>query len=532
MAPIVLSLQIDQPVPVYGSADLAFTPSIMMPHHSLHAPLSPSHSLSFDHSSFQPSLALHTTVLYDVSSSSFSTFYPSLSISFSAASVSPSSLAEASPVSVSSLATSSRAPAASGSTSPLPQAPTASRVSSRPLRAQPSTVAPLAPARTTRRRSAATKRLHQAARAVLPGSPLSAARAEALAAEDVLLLMGPLPEQVSERWARLLPADRWRLQVALSCSVAVSTLKKYASGVRVFLRWCDANDVPLIERLPTSEPALLRFFMTELDEFRASTQSKRRSALELWHKIHGFPFNIDDDTCQCLGRAAKILQPEPLPSRDPVRLDDLRIIRAALNVNSDRAHAAVWACVSFAFFGLARLGELTVESHKPEVLSALRSLRSHWTLRSESGSVAPTVVLHLPQDKVQGTDGSDLIAARQAPSPDLCPVAAVQFHLRANEAVPASAGAFAYIDKNGRVREMTSDFCTTTVNRALQAAGRPTITGHCFRIGGTTFYLAAGVPDIDIRRHGRWASDAYLIYLRRLYVSAGRIFADVDPTHG
>ncbi|CAD7065597.1 unnamed protein product [Tilletia caries] len=206
-----------------------------------------------------------------------------------------------------------------------------------------------------------------------------------------------------------------------------------------------------------------------------STYTYRRAGLSLWHHIHGFDLKIDEQMSRRLGRAARLCQPEAMPSRPLVRIADLGIIRNGLPIERDRAMAAVWACVSFAFFGLARPGELTVETLSEPRDRLARYLRLHWTVRPAEGSAAPTVTLRLLTDKTQGPNGSDLIASQQL---------------------------------------------------------TPPILGHCLRIGGTTFYLNAGIPELDIRRHGRWKSDAMLVYLRRLYVSAGRVFAHVDTTNG
>jgi hypothetical protein len=47
------------------------------------------------------------------------------------------------------------------------------------------------------------------------------------------------------------------------------------------------------------------------------------------------------------------------------------------------------------------------------------------------------------------------------------------------------------------------------------------VTGHSFRSGGCTDYLAAGAPDNFVRLQGRWRSDCYQIY-RRHSLSYGR----------
>ncbi|CAD6932281.1 unnamed protein product, partial [Tilletia controversa] len=62
-------------------------------------------------------------------------------------------------------------------------------------------------------------------------------------------------------------------------------------AVRAFLGWCDRNNIPPAQRLPIPET------------------------------------------------------PEAVPSRPPVRLDDLYVIRNALPIERDRASAAIWACL-------------------------------------------------------------------------------------------------------------------------------------------------------------------------------------------
>ncbi|KAI0037278.1 hypothetical protein FA95DRAFT_1460103, partial [Auriscalpium vulgare] len=53
------------------------------------------------------------------------------------------------------------------------------------------------------------------------------------------------------------------------------------------------------------------------------------------------------------------------------------------------------------------------------------------------------------------------------------------------------------------------------IKRAADAAQRPQLHGHSFRIGGTLEYLLRNVPFETVRVHGRWSSDAFHLYLRK-----------------
>jgi hypothetical protein len=49
-------------------------------------------------------------------------------------------------------------------------------------------------------------------------------------------------------------------------------------------------------------------------------------------------------------------------------------------------------------------------------------------------------------------------------------------------------------------------------NKIWALRGTPTITGHSFRIGGTTELLVAGVPPHVVKMMGHWSSEAFLTY--------------------
>lgn len=53
-------------------------------------------------------------------------------------------------------------------------------------------------------------------------------------------------------------------------------------------------------------------------------------------------------------------------------------------------------------------------------------------------------------------------------------------------------------------------------NEVWQKDGIQRITGHCFRIGGTTAYLMADVDSATVKKMGRWSSDTFLRYWRKV----------------
>jgi hypothetical protein len=51
-------------------------------------------------------------------------------------------------------------------------------------------------------------------------------------------------------------------------------------------------------------------------------------------------------------------------------------------------------------------------------------------------------------------------------------------------------------------------------NTIWKSHGWPPLSGHSFRIGGTTTYLCAGVDPKVVKKMGCWTSDAFLLYWR------------------
>ncbi|KAJ3710039.1 hypothetical protein C8R42DRAFT_649027 [Lentinula raphanica] len=122
-------------------------------------------------------------------------------------------------------------------------------------------------------------------------------------------------------------------------------------------------------------------------------------------------------------------------------------------------------------------------------------------------------VLHLPKTKTQQVRGEKVVVTPNRMEVD--PVRALRKHLEANKLGPGDP-LFAFRNKDGGLDVLLRSAFLRTCNETWSTHGIPRITGHCFRIGGTTHYLLAGISPDVVKTLGRWRSDAFLRYWRNL----------------
>ena len=74
---------------------------------------------------------------------------------------------------------------------------------------------------------------------------------------------------------------------------------------------------------------------------------------------------------------------------------------------------------------------------------------------------------------------------------------------------------FAYRDDAGALVPLTKRAFLSRLNEIWAKAGMKAVSGHCFRIGGTTALLKLGVDTEVVKLGGgRWKSDSFLRYWR------------------
>ncbi|KIJ99194.1 hypothetical protein K443DRAFT_624764 [Laccaria amethystina LaAM-08-1] len=293
--------------------------------------------------------------------------------------------------------------------------------------------------------------------------------------------------------SNLAPDDIRQIAIVMGKSWEESTLAAYGSGLLNFHVYCDQKSIPEDQRAPAS-PVLIHAFISALaGAYSGSTIDNYVYGIRAWHLIHGVKWQMEVAELEALLRAAE--KTTPATSRRKKRMDKPR-------------DAAVYSCLTTAFYATARLGEFTVPNLKafdPNTHVKPSDVR----IEVDRNGLRSTV-FHIPKTKTS-PHGEDVSWSKQADGTD--PEAALAHHMAINKP-PADGHLFSYL-KDSRFRPLTKTEFTRTVAEAARKAGLDPRQGHGIRIGSTLEYLLRGTPFEVMKVKGRWASDAFLIYLTK-----------------
>lgn len=289
------------------------------------------------------------------------------------------------------------------------------------------------------------------------------------------------------------------------------TTARLKTARRQFLSFCDSVHVPQRQIFPSSEVVLCAFAVHLSGKMAGSTIRGKLSALRSWHLAEGTEWH----GASRLGNVLKgVDRATPsssrMPARKPITRDMLKLLVSDLHSSSGR-DTAILAIALVSFFAQLRLGEILPTSERefhrfpdrfPRVSHVSASTTSHGSCR-----------VSLPKTKTS-VSGEDVIVSRQKNS-STDPVHALRRHIRKNT---SRVGEFlaTYRDSDGRSCVLTKRIFLSRCNEIWKKHGLGRYTGHCFRIGGTSYFLLAGVnPDV-VKSFGRWKSDSFLRYWRSL----------------
>ena len=305
----------------------------------------------------------------------------------------------------------------------------------------------------------------------------------------------------------LSPHSRHRVTRAIKNGWAKSTVKRYSSSIKQYIRFCDMEGIPEHLRFPADEFVLCAFAAASAGVYARSTPRNQLSALKAWHVAHNLNWNGSSRLRYVLNGVHNLTpRGSKHPPRPPVSAKMIIELIQHLDLDSP-LDIAIAACAAMAFWGQCRLGEL-LPSSLIVLLSMLFPLRS--SLRRSTRNPKAHIV-RLPHTKTH-LDGQDIVLVEQCDP--INPITLLAKHLQINN-IPQDTFLFSYTTPEG-LRPLTKPLFLQRCNDIWHPLGYPRTTGHCFRIGGTTELLIAGTPPDVVKATGRWSSDSFMRYWRSL----------------
>ncbi|PPQ85790.1 hypothetical protein CVT24_002428 [Panaeolus cyanescens] len=305
--------------------------------------------------------------------------------------------------------------------------------------------------------------------------------------------------------------DYNNILLALNSCYATSTQDTHARALKHYRVFCDEREVPKNLRFPAHEVVLLAYAASHFGSRSGGTARHRVNALKAFHDIHNLPWHGSN-------RLAKILKSvtnntpasSTRPPRAPVTTSMLKRLLSKLDLNIP-LDAAVAACACTAFWGQCRLGELLPASSTTP--SSAIPNREHLTRSASKHGHNKFYELLLPSTKTNRRGETITILNQDHPSN---PLPLLQNHLAVNN-LPRSTALFSYVSSSRHIPiPLSKRRFLARCNKIWSSLGYSRITGHSFRIGGTSKLLASGIPPDVVKTMGRWSSDAFLRYWRHL----------------
>ncbi|EFP76705.2 uncharacterized protein PGTG_02166 [Puccinia graminis f. sp. tritici CRL 75-36-700-3] len=288
-----------------------------------------------------------------------------------------------------------------------------------------------------------------------------------------------------------------------------NTLLSYNSAVRKFGKFKEATGQREYS-LPVSAPELYEFCYwagrnattTSPQDVASKTLTKYLFGIQAWHLYHStvYPPEAKAKITVLLRSSAHTDAQSPKrPRKAPVMLKHLVSLTETLLPGGPYQKAVLDLAIT-AFWGMARLSELTSEREEG-------TLRWSATLFTSDVKFYQTPLGIAAALEIRGAKtcapGDSQTIHLQGLNHMLCPVAAVK--RRIAKAGPNNVPLFGFNTPTGRVN-LVKTKVVRTLGQVWSEHGYQGITGHSFRVGGTSLRFAIGVPVEEICALGRWTS--------------------------
>jgi len=318
----------------------------------------------------------------------------------------------------------------------------------------------------------------------------------------------PLPHAQPTPQDSFLQGAIQKLEFALGKSYAPQTDRNYNGAINRYLKFASRCGVPAHDALPSPPFLIALWIASGVGQTGPGTAKNNLSALTSWHKTHGFPFETPIQM-PTIKRAIRLHWPREnrKPPRPPVTPGMIRMLTEEWSDGSPLQLCAL-AIALTSWGGQLRLGEILPPSSR-EVDRKRLPTRESWIASPLSPKASRLI---LPWTKTTNFDGATIHLIEQNYPFD--PSQAIYRHLRCSN-LPPSALICEYRAEN-TTKTLDKATFMESCNDVWSRHGLPRITGHSFRIGGTTALLRNHVDPDVVKQMGRWSSSAFLLYWRDL----------------
>ena len=305
------------------------------------------------------------------------------------------------------------------------------------------------------------------------------------------------------------PALREKIKDVQEVAVSRSTQTKDTSRLWEFLAFYEGLGIKNQDAFLASEDLLVGWASSYAGQLAERTVGVKLLAIRKEHEQCDLMWQGGNILRQVLKGVEK-LQPALLfrTKRAPVTITMLEDLDKGLN-RSLGLDICVRAICLLLFFCQLCSGEILPPTQHPDKFNPQRYATFAHIAKSTAENGACN--LHLPWSKTQKGRGDDVwIPHQEIP---LDPIHALHKHFLKNT-LSLRDSITAYQDDQGKLLTLTRSKSVCHINTILRARGKgyPQITGHCFRVGGTTFYLISGVLPDMVKKFRCWHSQAFLEY--------------------
>jgi hypothetical protein len=286
-----------------------------------------------------------------------------------------------------------------------------------------------------------------------------------------------------------------------NAAVSKTTRTKDASRLKEFLSFCKGLGINEVDTLPAPEDLLAAWASLFAGRFAGKTVRAKLSAVKKEYEQQGMPWWRGQKLRRII-KGIEEMRPASSfhPKGAPVTIDMLTDLNNSLS-RTLGLDICVWAICLLSFFCQLRSGEvLPPTQHLSKFNPLYHAIFAHIAESTADGGASN---LCLPWSKTQKAHSDDVWIPRQEAPLD--PIHAIHKHFIKN-GLKIKHPIVAYRNTHGNLVMLTRSKFVRWVNQILHATnkGYPCITGHCFHIRGTTFYLVSGIPPDMVKKFGHW----------------------------